>query len=82
MVNSPAVVRNGWGSKIEGVRELWAWCVSMVTFTGAWFLNLENWLALLGIIVAVLTAAERIYAIKLRREQIRNCRPAPISNEE
>ncbi len=45
--------------------------VSGVTTLGGWLAG-QDWLAVVGLIVGALTAIERVYAIKLKRAQLRN----------
>jgi len=45
--------------------------VSGVTTLGGWLAG-QDWLAVIGLTVGVLTVIERIYTIRLKRAQLRN----------
>jgi hypothetical protein len=60
---------------MNGYREAWAWTVSMLSLMGGWLATPDNWLVILGVVVAALTAVERFYAIRLRKKQLAMCAP-------
>lgn len=52
------------------LREIWAWSLAGLAVAGGWLADINHWLALLGIIVASLTAWERWLLIRVRRRQL------------
>lgn len=58
----------------DHLKQAWAWCLSVLAMA-AGALDLNDVLAGLGIVVAVLTIVERVYTIRLKRRALAGKEP-------